>query len=178
MEAKFSQLHAPTAEFEAALIAHIGAKFGQALPVVTTLESVKSIQDQVDGAYVTFIKSRHSELPNCCRQKWAVFMALKRESTEMKLLQDYLIAILHNQQFQPAKRAMQFLRSVNLTGEQATQQGRLLYGHYFTIDMPIISAVPEGSIDDFITYYHQWNQTPKWESFNTLSGQTNEQKRK
>jgi phage gp37-like protein len=169
----------PTAALEKELIDCVKSHFVGEIKTVEALggawtdETMRTLLKVAPAVYVAFIGNSPSDLRNCVRQTWALFVSVnvlngvRIEPEKAFLIHDYLIKLLNNRQFNCAARAMQFSQSANLFSDLSAKRGLFVYGLYFTIDMPL-PADEQHTIDDFITYYHKFLTTPIWESINTL----------
>lgn len=170
----------PTSALEKELIDCVKNHFKSEIKTVEALggawtdETMRTLLKVAPAIYVAFIGNTVSDLRNCVKQTWALFVSVnvlngvRIEPEKAFLIHDYLIKLLNNRLFNCAARAMRFSQSANLFSDLSARRGLFVYGLYFTVDMPLPADIDEHSIDDFITYYHKFLTTPRWESINIL----------
>ena len=176
----------PTAALERELIDCVREHFTGEIKTVEALggawtdETLRTLLRVAPAIYVAFIGNSQSDLRDCVRQTWALFVSVnvlngvRIEPERAFLIHDYLIRLLNNRRFNCAARAMRFAQSANLFSDLSAKRGLFVYGVYFTIDVPLPSDDGRHTIDNFVTYYHKFiSVTPNWESLNTLPQDNN-----
>ncbi|HDR1360580.1 DUF1834 family protein [Pasteurella multocida subsp. multocida] len=126
--------------------------------------SVMRLVRNPPAVYIAWLGQTPSPRPNSVIAKWGVFVVCdvlngqRKDSVGIYQVVEALTAGIHQTQIAPS--GMFELQSVqNLWSDTQSGMGVAVYGMYFTTLQPLPNPIDESSLDDFIIYHHQFNQS-------------------
>lgn len=126
--------------------------------------SVRRLVRNPPAVYVAWLGQTPNDRPNTVIAKWGVFVVCdvlngqRKNSIGIYQIVEALTAAIHDTQIEPS--GLFELQSVqNLWSDTQSGMGVAVYGMYFNAVQPLPLSVDESSLDDFIVYHHQFNQS-------------------
>ncbi|HHF5724335.1 DUF1834 family protein [Haemophilus influenzae] len=126
--------------------------------------SVRRLVRNPPAVYVAWLGQVPNERQNCVIARWGVFVVAKvlngqrRDAVGIYQIVERLTAGLDGAHIAPS--GMFELQSVqNLWSDTQSGMGVAVYGMYFNAVQPLPCDTDESSLDDFIVYHHQFNQS-------------------
>ncbi|MGR6980812.1 DUF1834 family protein [Testudinibacter sp. P27/CKL/0425] len=158
------------AETSTALLARIKTLCGNTLKEVTEHPgqwddgSVKRLVRNPPAVYVAWLGQLPSNRPNEVNARWGVFVVANvlngKRQGQVGIYQivEQLTAGIDGERIAPS--GLFSLQSVqNLWSDTQSGMGVAVYAMYFNAQQPIIYAIDDSTLNDFITYHHQFNQS-------------------
>lgn len=116
------------------------------------------------AVYIAWLGQTPSPRPNTVMAKWGIFVVCdvlngkRHNHVGIYQVVEALTAGIHHTQIAPS--GMFELQSVqNLWSDTQSGMGVAVYGMYFNALQPLPSPLDTQTLDDFIVYHHQFNQS-------------------
>lgn len=158
------------AETSDALIAKIKVLCGNHLKEIDSHpgqwddSSVRRLVRNPPAVYVAWLGQQPNSNPYTVTARWGVFVVAnvlngkRRNDVGIYQIVETLTAGLHKQHILPS--GMFELQTVqNLWSDTQSGMGVAVYGMYFNAEQPLPCAIDESSLNDFVEYHHQFNQS-------------------